>query len=349
MSDYIMELRKLVGTRPLIMPGANVIILDDEDRVLLHHRSDMDLWGLPGGFCEPGETVEQTAAREVNEEVGLICNKLELFNVYSGEGQHFKYPHGDEVYNVTSTFICTDFEGTIKVDKAEGRDARFFSFDEMPSNVGAGIKVILDDFINNDVLLKAKAKKAYETQVIDTIYERRSIRRYLNKQVDKELIITLLKAATAAPTAVNCQPWEFIVVEEEEKLAAIKKELTYARYNAPVAIIVCGNMKLTLKGADHDMWIQDCSAATENILIAATSLGLGTVWIGIYPVENRIRLLKRVFNIPEHVIPLSIVYVGYPAENLEPRARYDEKRVYWQEYEPKRKHRTKDKPSIGHY
>lgn len=344
MSDYIMELRKLVGVRPLILPGANVILLDNENRVLLHHRRDMDLWGLPGGFCELGETVEQTASREVKEEVGLICKKLRLFNVYSGEGQHFKYPHGDEVYNVTSTFICTDFEGIIKVDETEGRDARFFSFDEMPSNVAAGIKAILNDYIN-----KSNEANTYETQAINTIYERRSIRSYLDKPVEKDLIVTLLKAATAAPTAVSCQPWEFIVVDEEEKLATLKKELTFARYNAPIAIIVCGNMKLTLKGPDHDMWIQDCSAATENILIAAASLGLGTVWIGIYPVENRVRLLKKVFNIPEHVIPLNIIYVGYPAENLGPRTRYDEKRVYWQEYEPKRKHRTKDKPSMGHH
>ena len=391
MSDYIMELRKLVGVRPLILPGANVILLDNENRVLLHHRRDMDLWGLPGGFCELGETVEQTASREVKEEVGLICNKLKLFNVYSGEGQHFKYPHGDEVYNVTSTFICTDFEGTIKVDETEGRDARFFSFDEMPSNITAGIKAILNDYINNGMQIQAKSVKlnetkpdetklneaelneiklneakpnksldekpdekpteanTYETPAINTIYERRSIRRYLDKPVEKDLIITLLKAATAAPTAVSCQPWEFIVADEEEKLAILKKELTFARYNAPIAIIVCGNMKLTLKGPDHDMWIQDCSAATENILIAAASLGLGTVWIGIYPVENRINLLKKVFNIPEHVIPLNIIYVGHPAENPGPRTRYDEKRVYWQEYEPKRKHRTKNKPSMGHH
>lgn len=189
----------------------------------------------------------------------------------------------------------------------------------------------------------------FELDVLEAIYKRRSIRNYLEKQVDRDVIITLLKAATAAPTAVNCQPWEFIVVDQNEKLSELKDELKFARYNAPVAIVVCGNMNLTLKGADHDMWIQDCSAAIENILIAATSLGLGSVWIGIYPVQNRVKLLKKIFNIPEHVIPLSIVYIGHPAEEREARTRYNEKRVYWQEYEPKRKHRTKDKPEIGHY
>jgi nitroreductase len=108
-------------------------------------------------------------------------------------------------------------------------------------------------------------------------------------------------------------------------------------------------MELTLKGPDHDLWIQDCSAAIENILIAATSIGLGSIWIGIYPLQNRIKLLKKIFNIPDHVIPLSIVYIGYSAEEKEARTRYNEKRVYWQEYDPKRKHRTKDKPVTGHY
>lgn len=187
------------------------------------------------------------------------------------------------------------------------------------------------------------------SNIMETILKRRSIRNYLNKPVEPDTLVTLLKAATAAPTAVNCQPWEFIVVTEAGKLDEMREGLPFARYNAPAAIIVCGNMKLTLKGADHDMWVQDCSAATENILIAAAGMELGAVWIGIYPVENRVRLLQKIFNIPSHVVPLCVVYVGYPAENREPRTRYDEKRVYWQEYEPQRKHRAKDKPEIGHY
>ncbi len=153
----------------------------------------------------------------------------------------------------------------------------------------------------------------------------------------------------AAPTAVNCQPWEFFVVNDAEKLESVRENCVFARYNAPFAIVVCGNMKLALKGSDHDLWIQDCSATIENILIAATSLELGSVWIGIYPVESRVRVIKRIFNIPEHVIPLSLVYVGYPAEEKASRTRYNEKRVYWQEYDPKRKHRTKYKLVIGHY
>ncbi|MBU5427443.1 nitroreductase family protein [Tissierella pigra] len=186
-------------------------------------------------------------------------------------------------------------------------------------------------------------------EVIETIYKRRSIRHYLDKKVEKDKIITLLKAATAAPTAANCQPWEFIVIDEEEKLSQLRDKLIFARYNAPVAIVVCGNMKLAFKGPSQEMWVQDCSAAIENILIAATSIGLGSVWIGIYPLESNIKPLKKILNIPEYVTPLGIVYIGYPAEEKEARTRFNEKRVYWQEYEPDRKHRTKDKSVIGHY
>jgi len=184
---------------------------------------------------------------------------------------------------------------------------------------------------------------------LETIFKRRSIRKYLDKKVEKEDIVTLLKAATAAPTAANAQPWEFVVIDEEERLAKLREKLIFGRYNAPVAIVVCGNMKLAHKGYTQEMWVQDCSAAIENILIAATGMGLGSVWIGIYPLESNIKVLRDYLNIPDYVIPLGVVYVGHPAEEREARTRYMEKRVYWQEYDPKRKHKSKDKPVIGHY
>ena len=184
---------------------------------------------------------------------------------------------------------------------------------------------------------------------IETIYKRRSIRKFQDKQVERGTITTLLKAAFAAPTAANCQPWEFIVIDEPEKLSELKDKLVFARYNAPAAIVVCGNMKLAFKGPGKEMWVQDCSAAIENILIAATSIGLGSVWIGIYPLESNVQAVKKILNIPEYVTPLGIVYIGYSAEEKEARTRFNEKRVYWQEYEPSRKHKTKDKSVIGHY
>lgn len=145
--DYISEIRKLIGTQPLIMCGANVILINDKNQVLLHHRTDRDWWGLPGGAMELGESLEETARREVFEEVNLECGELELFNVYSGSELYYKYPDGNEVYNVTATYLCRDFNGEIVVEQTEGRDARFFDTDEIPQNLSSTISMIVEEYI----------------------------------------------------------------------------------------------------------------------------------------------------------------------------------------------------------
>lgn len=186
-------------------------------------------------------------------------------------------------------------------------------------------------------------------EALEAIYNRRSIRSFQKTKVEEDIIIQLLKSAASAPTAVNAQPWEFIVVTEDKILEDLRDKLIFARYEAPCSIVVCGNMKLALKGCDRDLWIEDCSAATENMLISATAMGLGSLWIGIYPIESRIKAVRNILNIPDYVIPLNMVYFGYANEIKEGRSRYNEKRIYWQSYDPDRKHKTKDKPVIGHY
>lgn len=104
----------------------------------------------------------------------------------------------------------------------------------------------------------------------------------------------LLKAAMSAPTACNSQPWEFIVVTESETLDRIRSRLLFARYNAPAAIVVCSNVNIANNSAARDHWVQDCSAATEDILIAAAGMGLGAVWIGVYPYPSKIKPLAEV-------------------------------------------------------
>ncbi|WBW96943.1 nitroreductase family protein [Oceanirhabdus sp. W0125-5] len=178
--------------------------------------------------------------------------------------------------------------------------------------------------------------------VLDCIYKRRSIRKYSQKPVDDETLITLVKAATAAPTACNTQPWEFIIVTDDEVRKELKSKLYFGNYDAPAAIVVCGNMKLAMSGPVKDFWIQDCSAAIENILLAATSMGLGTLWIGLHPVESNYRPLYKIFDLPKEVIPLAVIFVGYPEEEKEPRTQFNEKRIYWNKYEP-RKHRARKK------
>ncbi|MBU5439167.1 NUDIX hydrolase [Tissierella sp. MSJ-40] len=147
MADYIGDLRKLIGTRPIIMCGANVILLNEKEEILLHHRVDRDWWGLPGGAMELSESLEQTAGREVFEEIGITCGKLKLFNIYSGKELYYKYPDGNEVYNITATYICKDYSGEIMVDLTEGRDAKFFPLNNIPSNLSSPIKGIIEEFI----------------------------------------------------------------------------------------------------------------------------------------------------------------------------------------------------------
>lgn len=179
--------------------------------------------------------------------------------------------------------------------------------------------------------------------IMEHIMARRSIRAYGEEPVSPALLVELIRAATAAPTAANRQPWEFVVVTAPERLAALRGELYAGRYVAPAAILVCGNMDLALRGAGKDFWVQDCSAATQNILLAATGLGLGAVWIGVYPVPSVMCRLTALFDLPEQVIPFAVVYVGHPAEEKPPRTQYDPRRVYWQTYDPERKHRARPK------
>ena len=145
MNDYVSGLRKLIGTRPLILCGAAVVLLDKEHRVLLHHRTDNDYWGLPAGATELGERVEETAVRETQEEVGITCHTLELFGVYSGPELYYRYPHGDEVHNVTIVYLCRDFSGEIRVDPVEGKEARFFPIDALPSPITPTLRVVSED------------------------------------------------------------------------------------------------------------------------------------------------------------------------------------------------------------
>lgn len=155
----------------------------------------------------------------------------------------------------------------------------------------------------------------------------------------------LLRAATegsAAPTAANSQPWEFVVVTEPERLARLREKLLFGRYNAPAAIVVCANQRVANNSAAQHYWVQDCSAATENVLLGPVALGLGAVWIGVHPIPGVARAVSVVLGIPDEVAPLGVVYVGYPAEEKPPSERYDERRVYWEEYEP-RKRRAKTK------
>jgi nitroreductase len=179
--------------------------------------------------------------------------------------------------------------------------------------------------------------------ILDTIFKRRSIRKYTDLPVEPEKLDLLLKAAMAAPSAMNCKPWEFVVVTDPEKLAQFRKRLIFGDRNAPAAIVVCGNPALSTNPAARLFWIQDCSAAAENILIASVGLGLGTVWIGVHPVAKFVKTVREIMFIPKSVIPLCIIYIGYPESEKPARTQYDENRVHRQEYQKRpRKANAKD-------
>jgi nitroreductase len=160
------------------------------------------------------------------------------------------------------------------------------------------------------------------------IFARRSIRKYENKPVEKELTEKLLAAAMAAPSAGNGQPWHFVVVDDREKLNRITEFHQYSQMlkEAPMAIVVCGD---TSNERYSGFWVQDCSAATQNILLEAQDQGLGTVWLGVYPIESHIKNLRELLNLPETVFPLSIIAVGYPNEQKDTVDRYSEDKVHW--------------------
>lgn len=150
MSDYIMDLRSIVGHRPLLQVGAGVIVVDCENRILLQLRSDNHCWGYAGGSVELDEAVEDAAKRELFEETGLIAESLELFGVFSGKDTHYVYPNGDEVSNVDIVYVCRKYTGTLKCQVGEVDDLKFFGLDEIPENISQPLRVPLNKWVEQN-------------------------------------------------------------------------------------------------------------------------------------------------------------------------------------------------------
>jgi len=177
-------------------------------------------------------------------------------------------------------------------------------------------------------------RECCQNMIIENIMTRTSIRKYKAKPVEDAKIETMLRAAMAAPTAVNKQPWHFVVVTDKDmlnKLAGEGRRGDMLR-NAPLAIVVCGDMNKALEGKGREYWIQDTSAATENLLLAAHALGLGAVWTGQWPMEDRYQHTMKVLGMPDTIIPLGTMIIGYPDEQPTPKDKWKPENVSYNQY-----------------
>lgn len=169
--------------------------------------------------------------------------------------------------------------------------------------------------------------------VLSNIATRASVRQFTNQPIDKSTLESLVRAGMAAPSAVNKQPWAFVVITERSVLDSLQNVHPYANLKtATAAIVVCGDTEKALQGYAREYWIQDCSAATQNILLAAHALGLGAVWCGVHPDPKRVSEVSRVLRLPESIIPLNIITMGYPASQPQPKDKWKPENIHYQRW-----------------
>lgn len=179
--------------------------------------------------------------------------------------------------------------------------------------------------METDIKKLIESNKAY-----GNILTRTSIRTYTEEPISEELKSALVHAGMSAPSGVNKQPWEFILIDDKEMLNALAGSLPYAKMaaKAPMAIAVCGNSERFLDGEDSTLWVQDLSAASENILLAAHAFGLGAVWTCLYPHADRMDAASRILGLPEGIIPFCLIPVGYPVKTHSPIDKWHPERIH---------------------
>jgi len=160
------------------------------------------------------------------------------------------------------------------------------------------------------------------------ILSRVSVRSFTAEKVSEEDKLALMKAAMAAPSAIDRRPWEFYLVTSEEKLRSVRGVMLFGKYESPLIILVCVNELKTLPLRLHDYAYCDLGAASENILLEATARGLGAVWCGTYPEKKRIKDLQKALGLPSYITPYSTIYVGHPSKEAKPKDKFDPKRIH---------------------
>ena len=176
-----------------------------------------------------------------------------------------------------------------------------------------------------------KPNESMKNEAIENLMTRVSVREFTGEKISAEQIDTLLRAAMAAPSALNKQPWAFVVVTDEKNIAQLGESLPYSRCSThpACAFIPCGDLSKTIEGDLAAFWINDVSAATENLLLAAHAMGLGAVWTGLHPDMNRVTMVQQLLGLPEHIIPLCVVPVGVPAEQPAVKDKYKPENIHY--------------------
>ena len=180
----------------------------------------------------------------------------------------------------------------------------------------------------------ADSKPAKEV-VMNNILSRKSVRAYTDRPISKAQLDTLVRAAMAAPTGKDMRPWKFVIVDDKSVIAELAKGLPRAKMlaGAAAAVVVCGDMSITDdNGEPSKNWMLDCSAATENLLLMAESMGIGAVWTGVYPYEDRTKTVKDILGLPEEIKPLCVIPMGYPKGNPQPKDKYNKENVRYNKW-----------------
>jgi nitroreductase len=176
--------------------------------------------------------------------------------------------------------------------------------------------------------------QSMENPAITNIMTRVSVRQFTGEKITQAQVDTLLRAAMAAPSAINKQPWAFFVVTDQALIDRLGEALPYSRCQngAACAIIPCGDLSKAIEGTGRDFWINDVSAATENLLLAAHAMRLGAVWTGLHPDMERVKIVQEMLGMPEHIIPLCVVPVGVPAEQPAVKEKYNEANIHYNQW-----------------
>ena len=170
-----------------------------------------------------------------------------------------------------------------------------------------------------------------QANVIENIKTRVSVRQFTGEKIAETQIRTLLECAMSAPSAINRQPWAFVVITDDALLAKLGEALPFSRCGngAACAFVMCGDLTKALEGEAQNFWVNDVSAATENLLLAAHAMGLGAVWTGVHPSMERAKEVQELLGLPEHIIPMCIVPVGVPAEQPAVKDKFNRENIHY--------------------